>query len=924
MEKTIHVISHSHWDREWYLPYEAHHMLLVDLLDDVLDLFQTDPNFKYFHLDGQTILLDDYLEVRPERRQELQKAIDRKQLIIGPFYILQDAFLISSESNVRNALIGHQETQKWGGNSAKIGYFPDTFGVLGQTPQLLKGMELDSAAYGRGVKPTGFNNQTFEEATYESSFSEMWWEGPDGSRTLGILFANWYSNGNEIPVGIEEAKAFWEQKIPDMEKYASTNQLLLMNGVDHQPVQKDLSQALDIARELYPDYTFVHSNFNDYVEATKKELSSNLSTVTGELRSQETDGWYTLANTASSRIYLKQRSKYLSDYLEKVLEPLATIAQKNGKEYPHHKIDFAWKSLLQNYPHDSICGCGVDEIHQLMMARFNKVEEICQSIHKELLAYLHQFDFSGEEVIELSHHFQVWNTTTSTKTQSFSTSVEIDRKYFSEARPEACYQAMEEIELDNFKVIDSFGNTIEAIIEDEGVHYHYDLPKDRFRRPYMARYVKVQLTTQLDPLEGKDFYLIPVENEIGTQRVEKSQEDSLFTLTDDSVENDYIALKLNENGSIDVIDKVNQRTYSEQFILEDTGDIGNEYIYREAHDQLRIQSLDSVKEIRAIDEETVKGFEMTYMLNIPESAEETLYVEQNKVIDITQRTSNRSPRLVEQEVKVRLTLTAYDKGIHIKVSGDNVVKDHRLTMRFQLGKASDKHFADSTYEWVQRSNKVSKYWENPRNPQILRNCVAIMNHDTVTQTSHGLTVTTYGLHEYEVTPIHLTDDSNENTQLDITLLRSVGEMGDWGYFPTPQAQCLGEFTAELYLMPWEGEDELMSSLHDSQNHFVEMSVTDYRNNNNPLHKEIVGMRENELASLISKELPKSVNIYAVKGHVYSEGTVMRLVNLTQKTVDLTPYLNFDAVEGEVNLIERHIGVVQPQLNPHEIKTLLFK
>src|SRR5699024_9522955 len=138
--------------------------------------------------------------------------------------------------------------------------------------------------------------------------------------------------------------------------------------------------------------------------------------------------------------------------------------------------------------------------------------------------------------------------------------------------------------------------------------------------------------------------------------------------------------------------------YSEQFILEDTGDIGTEYIYREAHDQLRIQSLDSVKEIRAIDEETVKGFEMTYMLNISESAEETLYVEQNKVIDITQRTSNRSPRLVEQEVKVRLTLTAYDKGIHIKVSGDNVVKDHRLTMGFQLGKASDKHFADRSEE----------------------------------------------------------------------------------------------------------------------------------------------------------------------------------------------------------------------------------
>ena len=207
MKKKVHIISHSHWDREWYLPYEKHHMLLVELMDDVLELFETDPEFKSFYLDGQTIVLDDYLEVRPEKEALVRKHIDNGKLKVGPFYILPDAFLTSSESNVRNMLIGHQESLKWGPKT-EIGYYPDTFGNVGQTPQLMKQLGFKYAAYGRGVKPTGFANQSNEEDNFVSSYSEMNWQGADGSEILGLLFANWYSNGNEIPAEKDAALAF--------------------------------------------------------------------------------------------------------------------------------------------------------------------------------------------------------------------------------------------------------------------------------------------------------------------------------------------------------------------------------------------------------------------------------------------------------------------------------------------------------------------------------------------------------------------------------------------------------------------------------------------------------------------------------------------------------------------------------------------
>src|SRR5699024_8050303 len=120
--KNIHIISHTHWDREWYLPYEKHHMKLIDLMDTLLETLKNNPGYKSFHLDGQTIILDDYLQVRPEKKGDIQQFIDDGRIYIGPWYILQDEFLTSSESNIRNLQYGLKDSAKWG-NTASLGYF---------------------------------------------------------------------------------------------------------------------------------------------------------------------------------------------------------------------------------------------------------------------------------------------------------------------------------------------------------------------------------------------------------------------------------------------------------------------------------------------------------------------------------------------------------------------------------------------------------------------------------------------------------------------------------------------------------------------------------------------------------------------------------------------------------------------------------
>ena len=198
MKTTVHIISHSHWDREWYQSFETHRMKLIELVDNILDKAENDPEFGGFFLDGQVIAIDDYLEIRPEKRAQVEKCIREGKIQTGPWYILQDEFLTSGEACVRNLQVGMQEAEQYGA-VGNVGYFPDAFGNAGQMPQVLKQAGMEAVVFGRGVKPIGPNNEV-TGGQYESTYSEMMWESPDGTKLPGILFANWYNNGVEIPV----------------------------------------------------------------------------------------------------------------------------------------------------------------------------------------------------------------------------------------------------------------------------------------------------------------------------------------------------------------------------------------------------------------------------------------------------------------------------------------------------------------------------------------------------------------------------------------------------------------------------------------------------------------------------------------------------------------------------------------------------
>lgn len=912
---TVHIISHSHWDREWYMPLEKHKMKLVDLIEDNLEMLSENPDYRSFHLDGQTIVLDDYLEICPEKEKEIKKLVKEGKLVTGPWYVLQDEFLTSGEANVRNLLTGCLEAEKYGKN-CKIGYFPDAFGNAGQMPQILKQAGMEAVVFGRGVRPVGFNNET-GTGEYESAYSEMYWEAPDGSRLLGILFANWYNNGMEIPVEEEAARKFWDQRLESTGKYASTRELLFMNGCDHQPVQKTLPQALETARKLYPDINFVHSNFPDYIARIKEEAENKLTCVKGELTSQDTDGWTTLVNTCSARIYLKQENREAETLLEKVAEPLCTMAASlctDSYNYPEKKLHYAWKILMQNHPHDSICGCSIDEVNDEMKIRFRRSRQAAEAIIQEAAEHMAAcMDTSVfEQISETCFPFAVFNTTGWERTGIVTAEVDIARDYGTLS---TAYDNMQNLELPALCLMNRKGNCVSSRIDDMGAVFGYELPKDGFRRPFMARRVQVTFEAMKVPCEGYEvFALVSAEAVKPSQKVHQPEHDDLI-IGKNSMENSHLCVIIREDGTLEVTDKHNEKRYSDLCYFEDTLDAGNEYIYFCPEGNSPVLSKGKKAEIRLIEKTSFRAvYAILHKLCIPVSADERLEQEQKRMVDFRERKAGRSLEETEMEIRSYVALTRSGRSVEIRTEFENTARDHRLRVILPTGLEADVHYADSVFEVVKRPNRHGCGWKNPSGCEHQQYACAVCDK------KGGIAAANKGLYEYEILP-------EQGNALALTLLRAVGEMGDWGVFPTPGAQCCGKQSVEYELLFFDGSFPVSGAYEEAAMFQVPW---------------ITAMIPKRSAKDCEKPLPTCDSLFGWKGKgIYLTGlkkkdgdktVIVRFFNGTDKEQELIlkPPAGFDAcyrsdvLEREGDALEERKGEYRIPVKPGEIITIGMK
>ena len=168
MKRKVHVIPHSHWDREWYFNTSRSKVYLMKDLKDVLDTLESNQDFQYFMLDAQGSLLDDYIKWIPEDAERIKKLVQDKRLIIGPWYTQTDQLVISAESIVRNMYYGMKRCEDFGGYM-NVGYVPDSFGQSGNMPQIYREFGIEDTLFWRGVSDDMVEHTDFN------------WRGDDGS-----------------------------------------------------------------------------------------------------------------------------------------------------------------------------------------------------------------------------------------------------------------------------------------------------------------------------------------------------------------------------------------------------------------------------------------------------------------------------------------------------------------------------------------------------------------------------------------------------------------------------------------------------------------------------------------------------------------------------------------------------------------------
>ena len=375
------VVPHTHWDREWYRSHESFRYRLVRMLDGLIDLLEREPGFSHFTLDGQTVAVDDYLEVRPAARARIEALVRAGRLQVGPWFVLPDEWLVSGEALIRNLRRGLAEAESLGG-AMPVGYVPDQFGHVGQLPQILAGFGLSSAVLWRGVG-----------ADVDSTLFS--WEAADGTRLPTVWLLHGYGNGMHLPAAPEALAARLMGELRAQAPRSPVRCVLIMNGSDHLAPQPGLVAALAGARPLLEDAEVEIGTLPAYLERVRKELFANgavLPVHRGELRSGLRAP--ILAGCASSRLRQK-RADFLNDrLLTRYLEPLAAWWASLGGDPDLQAIDAAWRTALENHPHDSICGCSIDAVHDAMDTRFARVADwagahlahVCAGLAREIAA----------------------------------------------------------------------------------------------------------------------------------------------------------------------------------------------------------------------------------------------------------------------------------------------------------------------------------------------------------------------------------------------------------------------------------------------------------------------------------------------------------------------------------------------------------
>ncbi|OXS53732.1 hypothetical protein B1A99_29205 [Cohnella sp. CIP 111063] len=784
---NVHIVPHTHWDREWYLPYQEFRIRLTRLVGKLLTILEQDPEYVSFHLDGQSSVLDDYLEVHPEDRERLKRCISDGKIKVGPWYVQPDEALVSGESLIRNFQLGIRMAEEMGG-SQRFGYLPDMFGHISQLPQILAGFDMKEAVFWRGLGDVAAKSGT-----------ELLWQGADGTTMFAYRFPNAIGYNSVFRLHTDVDKA--EQQLRELLDVhllppTQASSVLVMVGVDHMEPQNNLTEIVRQLAPRFPGFKLIHSTMERFLAETRadvEEKGASLYTAVGELRDTNRMAGsainFLLANVLSSRMPLKQFNAKVQHELERWAEPFSAVWHGMGGDYPGKLLGQSWKYLLQNHPHDSICGCSRDEVHRQMMTRFEWAQEIAQQLTDESLRSIAvRIDTSAlpEEAIV----FHVFNPLEHSRKDTVTVElllpdVDADIRFFEIRDSDGRLLPSQWVDLKRELIA---GNHHDAEVRDLGLLEAAVPPEEKGILVGLAYVRKATVRfapAELPALGYATFTAVPVRHAAMDER----------SLVDGyALENDWLRVEANRDGSVHLWDKATGRKYENLLVYEDGGDIGDGYTFSPPLFDERFSTSGLQASLSVAEDGPARG---------------TIRIEQSWLLPVGLDNDRRRRSAAKRECRLttEISLGRHDRWVGVVTLFDNRVNDHRLRLKLATGIHTEQSWSSSAFDVVKRSTRVVQ----PASDQWIEDAVgAYPNQGLAGITSAcgtcGFAVAPYGLPEYEATP---------EGELAVTLVRSVGYLGSPDVrtirggagpgFAAPEAQCQGQLTFRLALIPFSGD-----------------------------------------------------------------------------------------------------------------------
>ena len=752
----FHLIAHTHWDREWYLPRAAFHARLITMFDDLIERLHADAAFRTFLLDGQTVLVEDYLRVRPERENDVKALVKTGRLQVGPWYVLADELIPSGESLIRNLLLGAADADRLGGRLDVV-YSPDAFGHPGVLPALAREFGMKFGVLWRGLGG-------------EKDFVR--WRGTDGR---DILLWHLPPDGYEIGAALPGAGArlpdIWTRVRATLVERAAGKHIPLFVGADHHAPHPALARLRDLLADLEPASAFRVSRLDEFFQAAE---STPARAVAGELRWSYGYTW-TLQGVHGTRAPLKRRHGQVELWLERLAEPLVSLARlasmgAAGSRDRRPVLDTAWRTLVRTQFHDTIAGCTADVVADAAEHRLAEVAayaaELTRSGLQELAGY--DPDVSRERAEGAEPALVLWNPAARPRGGVTVADVAMFRRDVLVGPPPTDGPTTRHGPgYRPFALYGPDGRALPVqVLARRVTHERRDATR---HYPDQDEVDHVRIAFRAPSIPG-----------LGVTAL-KSGAPVPMTRGDDvrvrgrALENRFVEVALEPNGAITITDRRKNERYGDLLRLEDAGDAGDAYTYcPPLRDRVK-QSRGPIAVHRVAAGPLVGALEARW--------EATRGIDARMVV-----------QLYADSPIVRATLVIDNRNAY-----------HRLRARLVTGLAGVPAIAGAAFGAVERAPVSADPARYPREAPV--RTAPAQRFVAAARGGRGLAVLAPAFFEYEWTP---------KGDLLVTLLRAVGDLSR-GDLPTrpghaawptaiPAAQCNGTTRVDLALVPVSAAD----------------------------------------------------------------------------------------------------------------------